>query len=92
MKQAESRITFSSDQICEQELVLFMHSVFVELSKTLGDVTDRISILANCAKTTILPAYLQPGQVLLGKFYIQNVLSFREIFDQDLLSKGSSVF
>lgn len=70
VKQAESRISFQTDRIEESEFVSFMHSVFVELSKTLGDVTDRISILANCAKTAILPQWLQPGQVFLGKFYI----------------------
>lgn len=69
-----------------------MQPVFLELSRTLSDVTDRVNILSSCAKTVILPHYLQPGQVLLGKYFIQNVLSYREIFEQDLLSKKDSVF
>ena len=47
-----------------------MQHVFLELSKILFDVTERIDILSNCAKNNLLPAYLQPGQVFLGKFFI----------------------
>jgi hypothetical protein len=61
VKQAEGRIVFQSDKISKEEFVQFMHLVFVELAKTLSDVTDRINILSNCAKTAMLPAYLQPG-------------------------------
>jgi len=53
-----------------------MQLVFVELSRTLADVTDRINILSNCAKTVLLPSYLQSGQTLLGKYFIQNVISY----------------
>lgn len=70
VRQAESRISFQSEKISEEEFCNFMNSVFLELSKILSDVTDRINVLGNCARTSMLPHFLQPGQVLLGKFYI----------------------
>ena len=70
VKQAESRSYFQSERISKDEFVSFMQHVFLELSKILFDVTERIDILSNCAKNNLLPAYLQPGQVFLGKFFI----------------------
>ena len=92
VKQTEGRFQFNIDRISRDEFVNFMQLVFVELSRTLQDVTEKINILSNCAKNTMLPQFLQPGQTLLGKFFIQNVIPFREIFDEDLLSKSKSVF
>lgn len=37
----------------------------------------------------MLPNWLQPGQTLMGKYFIQNVVSYKEIFEQELLSKIS---
>lgn len=70
VKQAENRFLYNSDKISIDEFVYFMNPIFVELSKTLSDVTERINILSSCAKTNMLPNWLQPGQTLMGKYFI----------------------
>ena len=92
VKQSECKFQFKSEKISLADFVQFMQLVSIELSRTLSDVTERINILSSCAKTVMLPSFLQPGQTLLGKFFIQNVISFKEIFDNDLLSLPNSVF
>lgn len=70
VKQSEGKFQFKSEKISQAEFVQFMQHVSLELSRTLSDVTERINILSSCAKTSMLPAFLQPGQTLLGKFFI----------------------
>ena len=61
VKQADAKFQFQTDRISKDEFVQFMQPVFLELSRTLQDVTDRVNILSSCAKTVILPQYLMPG-------------------------------
>ena len=70
VKQSEGKFQFKSEKISQAEFVQFMQHVSLELSRTLSDVTERINILSSCAKTSMLPTFLQPGQTLLGKFFI----------------------
>jgi hypothetical protein len=53
-----------------KEFITVMRKVFVELSRTLTDLTDRVQILSTSAKVNMLPSWLQPGQTLMGKYFI----------------------
>lgn len=61
VKQSECKFQFKSEKISMADFVQFMQLVSIELSRTLSDVTERINILSSCAKTVMLPAFLQPG-------------------------------
>jgi hypothetical protein len=74
------------------EFTTFMRPAFTELSRILNDVTQRISLMSLGLRQATIPSFLQPGQTFLGKFFIQNILSYREIIDGDLFSQNTSVF
>jgi hypothetical protein len=74
------------------EFTTFMRPAFTELSRILNDVTQRISLMSLGLRQATIPNFLQPGQTFLGKFFIQNILSYREIIDADLFSQNASVF
>jgi hypothetical protein len=75
-----------------EEFIAFMRPAFNELSRILNDVTERINLMSLGVKQATIPSYLSPGQTFLGKFFIQNILSYREIIDGDLFSQQNSVF
>ncbi len=92
VKQAEGKISFGNDKISAEDFVTFMKIAFNELARVLNDINERISFLSIGVKSQMLPSFIMPGQTFLGKFFIQNVISYKEILDQELFSKGISVF
>ena len=63
-------MTFFGEKISMKEYGTVVRKVFVELSRTLTDLTDRVQILSTSAKVNMLPSWLQPGQTLMGKYFI----------------------
>lgn len=81
VKQAEGKISFGNDKISAEDFVNFMKIAFNELARVLNDLNERISFLSIGVKSQMLPSFLMPGQTFLGKFFIQNVISYKEILD-----------
>lgn len=78
-RHAEEKLAPVKDFIYEADFRRAMTQVLAELVNTLGDLTTRVNVLANCINQKKLPGYLCPGNNFLGKFEIDDVMPYGRI-------------
>ena len=75
----------------EEEFITLMMGAFKEFNNRLTTFSKRVDIFNACVRKDRLPTYLMPGQCLLGKYMIDQVIPYKDIVDNNLREQ-SSVF
>ena len=66
-----------------------MLGAFRDFNQRLSAFNERVNVFNACVRKDRLPAYLMPGGNLLGKFQINQVMSYREIITKSLRERAS---
>ena len=75
------------DSLSEDDFLKIMITATRDFTFKLQDFNDRINVFNACVKKDRLPNYLLPGGVLLGKFQIEQAISYRSIIMHSLREK-----
>ena len=88
---AKPKLIPDKEFITEEEFITIMLGAFRDFNQRLNYFNERINIFNACVRKDRLPAHLMPGGNLLGKFKIDEVLSYSDIIKNNL-RENSSVF
>ena len=77
----------SKVSISEEDFLKIMIEAAEEFSEKLGDFNERINVFNACVKKDRLPNYLMPGGNLLGKYQVEQVVSYRQIIETGMMEK-----
>ena len=75
------------ESITEEEFITIMLGAFRDFNFRLTNFSNRIEVFNACVRKDRLPAYLMPGNNLLGKYQIDNVISYMDIIKNKLREK-----
>jgi len=79
-------------ELSKNEFVGFNLKVLLEISEVVKDLQGHMNGMLSSIKQEQLPEYLMPGKTFLGKYKIDQIISYREILGKKLLSKNKTAF
>jgi len=90
MRNVDSKLlTKNREYIYKKDFVSLMGTSFKELNERLLDITNKFQILELQIKQNRLPRYLAPGNLFLGQFNIVDIVPYKRIFEENLMSQKS---
>jgi hypothetical protein len=86
VKNIEPRIIPDQATVTEEEFLPIMMGLFKDFSNKVGDFNQRLDIFTAAISKDRLPSYLKPGQKFLGKYQIEQVISYQDIIKNNAMT------